>query len=106
MRRHELRLALVIVFIAALAACGTSSSSAEGTRPHSGTTHTSNHATETSRTHALQISQAMAINPATGKTDLTKPSVIRLLTYQDALAAMGTDTSNPVRPTHQVWLVH
>jgi hypothetical protein len=48
----------------------------------------------------------MAIDPATGKPHLTRPSVARLMSYRDALAALGTDTSTAVPPTHKVWLVH
>jgi hypothetical protein len=44
----------------------------------------------------------MAIDPATGKPHLTRPSVARLISYRDALAALGTDTSTAVPPTHKV----
>ena len=48
------------------------------------------------RTRAVKAAEDLAINPATGRPDLTRPSVARLMTYRAALAAMGGDISTAV----------
>ncbi len=48
----------------------------------------------------------MAINPATGHPDLTRPTVARLVTYRAALAAMGGDVNHALPFSHLVWFVH
>jgi hypothetical protein len=55
---------------------------------------------------AVQAAEAMAINPATGRPDLTRPSVARLMTYRAALAAMGGGISYALPFSHLVWFVH
>jgi hypothetical protein len=62
--------------------------------------------TDATGTRAIREAEAMAIDPATGTTHLTQPSTARLMTYRDALAAMGGDVSTAVAPTHKVWFVH
>jgi hypothetical protein len=83
-----MRRAMATLFVL-LAACGASGASSYA-----------------SRARAVREAEAMAVNPATGKVQLTRPSVARLTTYRAALAALGTDTSTAVPPTHKVWLVH
>lgn len=58
------------------------------------------------RTRAVKAAEDLAINPATGRPDLTRPSVARLMTYRAALAAMGGDISTALPFSHLVWLVH